>query len=53
LNAKYSYKKKAEISSTLAYRLNDNPLFTSSGEQLNSDNHERRIQFWLKGSLYF
>jgi hemolysin activation/secretion protein len=53
LNAKYNYKKKAEISSTLAYRLNDNPLFTSTGEQLNLDNHERRVQFWLKGSLYF
>ena len=53
LNAKYSYKKKAEISSTLAYRLNDNPLYTSTGEQLNLDNHNRSVQFWLKGSLFF
>ena len=53
LNAKYSYKKKAEISSTLAYRLNDNPLYTSTGEQLNLDSHNRSVQFWLKGSLFF
>jgi hemolysin activation/secretion protein len=53
LDAKYRYKKKAEISGTLAYRLNDNPLFTSTGDQLNIDNHERSVQFWLKGSLFF
>ncbi len=53
LNAKYSYKKKAEISSTLAFRLDDNPLFTSTGEQLNLDKHNRNVQFWIKGSLFF
>ena len=53
LEAKYRYKKKAEVSGTLAYRLNDNPLFTYEGEQVNVDHHERSVQFWLKGSLFF
>ncbi len=53
LDAKYRYKKKAEVSGTLAYRLNDNPLFTQNGDQLNVDNHERSVQFWLKGSYFF
>lgn len=53
LDAKYRYKKKAEVSGTLAYRLNDNPLFNGNGDQLNVDNHERSIQFWLKGSYFF
>jgi len=53
LDAKYRYKNKAEITSTLAYRLNDNPLYTATGEQLNIDSHDRRFQIWLKGSLYF
>jgi hemolysin activation/secretion protein len=53
LDAKYRYKKNAEISSTLAFRLNDNPLFTSTGDQLNVDNHEHSVQFWLKGSYFF
>ena len=53
LDAKYRYKKKAEVSGTLAYRLNDNPLFNGNGDQLNVDSHERSVQFWLKGSYFF
>lgn len=52
-DAKYRYKKKAEISGAVAYKLGDNPLYTWTGEQLNVDKHERSVQFWLKGSFFF
>jgi hemolysin activation/secretion protein len=53
LDAKYRYKKKAEISGTLAFPLNDNPLFNQRGEALNVDNQNRDVQLWLKGSFFF
>ncbi len=53
LNTKYRYKKKAEISGALAFPLNDNPLHNSRGEELNVDNQNRNVQFWLKGSYFF
>ncbi len=52
-DAKYRYKKKVEISGTLAFPINDNPLYNSSGDQINLDGHNRDAQFWLKGSLLF
>jgi hemolysin activation/secretion protein len=53
IDAKYRYKKKAEISGTLAVPLKDNPLYNASGEQLNVDNRNRDVQLWLKGSYFF
>jgi hemolysin activation/secretion protein len=53
IDAKYRYKKKAEISGTLAIPLNDNPLYNSSGKELNVDNRNRDVQLWLKGSYFF
>ena len=53
LDAKYRYKKKAEISGTIALPLGENPLYNGSGEQINVDSHDRNVQFWLKGSLFF
>ena len=42
-----------DISGVLAYRIGDNPLHTSTGEQLNSDNNYSRIQAWIKISSKF
>ena len=53
VDAKYRYKKKAEISGTIAFPLHDNPKYNGNGEQLNVDNHDRSVQFWLKGSFFF
>jgi hemolysin activation/secretion protein len=53
LDAKYTYKKKAELSGVIAVPLNDNPKYNNSGEQLNIDNHDRNVQFWLKGTFFF
>lgn len=53
LNAKFRYKKKAEISGVLAFPLKDNPLRNQKGEELNVDNQNRDVQFWLKGSYFF
>ena len=53
LDAKYRYKKKAEISGVLAFPLNDNPLYNQKGEALNVDNQNRDVQLWLKGSYFF
>ena len=53
LDAKYRFKKKVEISGTLAVPLKDNPLFNSSGNELNVDNRNRDVQLWLKSSYLF
>ena len=42
-----------DINGVLAYRIGDNPLHTSTGEQLNSDNNYSRIQAWIKISSKF
>ena len=52
LLAKYQYEK-IQISGLLAWRLGDNPLYTQSGMQLNTDNQYRAVQAWIKGSFFF
>ena len=52
LTAKYTYKQ-VNVASSLAYRVGNNPLYTSSGQQLNADNAYKTVQVWVKVSLYF
>jgi hypothetical protein len=52
LSAKYQYQK-VQLSGALAWRVGNNPLYNSSGQQLNADNQYRSVQGWIKGSLYF
>jgi hemolysin activation/secretion protein len=53
LEANYNYKKKAAFAATVATPIGTNPLHTSNGEQLNTDNHDRTLQFWLKANYFF
>ena len=48
----YKYNE-LNINGALAYRIGDNPLRTSTGEQLNADNDYKRIQAWLRMSYNF
>jgi hemolysin activation/secretion protein len=41
------------VNGALAYRIGDNPLRNSTGEQLNVDNDYKRIQAWLRMSYNF
>jgi hemolysin activation/secretion protein len=52
VTAKYEYKKFL-IQGALAFRLGQNPLYNSSGAQLNVDNAYNPVQLWVKGSYYF
>jgi hemolysin activation/secretion protein len=52
LSAKYQYQR-VQLSGSLAWRLGNNPLYTQSGQQLNSDNQYRDVQGWIKGSIFF
>jgi len=49
---KYSYEKLS-VNGILAFRLGDNPLYNSSGLQLNADNAYRTVQAWLRASYIF
>lgn len=52
LSAKYQYQK-VQISGSLAWRVGSNPLYTQSGQQLNTDNMYRTVQGWIKGTIFF
>lgn len=52
ITVKYAYNTFL-ISAAAAYRIGNNPLYTSSGQQLNADNAYRSIQGWIKGSWAF
>jgi hemolysin activation/secretion protein len=52
LSAKYQYQR-VQLSGSLAWRLGNNPLYTQSGQQLNTDNQYRDVQGWIKGSIFF
>jgi len=41
------------VNAILAMRLGDNPLYNSSGQQLNTDNAYRQIQGWIRASYAF
>ena len=49
---KFEYEK-LQVSATLALRLGNNPLYNSSGEQLNADNAYKMVQAWVKASYAF
>ncbi|WP_216223188.1 ShlB/FhaC/HecB family hemolysin secretion/activation protein [Polynucleobacter sp. UK-Kesae-W10] len=50
--AKYNYDKLQLIAS-LAFRVGNNPLYNSSGQQINVDNYYRTVQGWIKGTYFF
>jgi hemolysin activation/secretion protein len=52
LTAKYGWNN-FQLQAALAYRLGQNPLHTSTGAQLNSDNAYRSVQAWVKGTYSF
>jgi hemolysin activation/secretion protein len=52
LTAKYLYDHWL-VNATLALRVGQNPLYNSSGLQLNADNAYRTVQAWIKGSYAF
>ena len=52
LTAKYSIDK-VQLSATLAFRVGNNPLYNSSGQQVNVDNYYRTTQGWIKGTFFF
>ena len=52
LSAKYKYNE-LNVDGALAYRIGDNPLRNSTGEQLNVDNDYKKIQAWLRLSYNF
>ena len=52
LTAKYTYNNLI-ISAALAFRVGQNPLYNSKGEQLNADNAYRPVQGWLRVSYMF
>jgi hypothetical protein len=52
LLARYSFNR-IQLSSALAWRVGNNPLWNSNGEQLNADNHYRTVQAWVKATVYF
>jgi hypothetical protein len=41
------------FNAALAYRIGDNPLYNSSGQQLNNDNLYRKVQGWISATYFF
>ncbi len=52
LTAKYAWDD-FQLQAVLAFRLGDNPLHSSTGAQLNTDNAYRKAQAWVKGTYLF
>ena len=51
-SAKYFYER-AVVSASLAFRVGNNPLYNSSGQQLNVDNSYKTMQAWVRASIPF
>ena len=49
---KYNYDNWA-FDAMAAFRIGQNPLYNSSGQQLNVDNFYRRVQAWIRGTYSF
>ena len=49
---KYNYDNWA-FDAMAAFRIGQNPLYNSSGQQLNVDNFYRRVQAWVRGTYSF
>ena len=52
MTAKYFYDR-AVVSASLAFRVGNNPLYNSSGQQLNVDNSYKTMQAWVRASIPF
>jgi len=52
VSGRFTYKRMT-VDAVLAYRVGNNPLYTSTGQQLNSDNSYKTVQGWLRASFYF
>jgi hemolysin activation/secretion protein len=52
VTAKYLYDR-AVVSASLAFRVGNNPLYNSSGQQLNVDNSYKTMQAWVRASIPF
>ncbi|MDH6242323.1 hemolysin activation/secretion protein [Polynucleobacter sphagniphilus] len=52
ITAKYSYDKVL-VTASLAARIGNNPLYNSSGQQLNVDNSYKSVQAWIRASIPF
>lgn len=52
VSAKYFYER-AVVSASLAFRVGNNPLYNSSGQQLNVDNSYKTMQVWVRASIPF
>lgn len=52
ITARFSYGR-ALISASLAARIGNNPLYNSSGQQLNTDNAYKAVQAWVRGTIPF
>ena len=52
ITAKFTYDQLL-VSASLAARIGNNPLYNSSGQQLNVDNAYRSVQAWVRASIPF
>jgi hemolysin activation/secretion protein len=52
LLAKYAWQN-FQLQSAMAFRIGDNPLRSSTGAQLNTDNRYNSVQVWLRGTYFF
>lgn len=52
ISAKYFYGR-AVVSGSLAFRVGNNPLYNSSGQQLNVDNSYKTMQAWVRANIPF
>ncbi len=52
LTLKYTYERWL-VNAALALRVGENPLYNSSGQQLNTDNAYRTVQAWVRASYAF
>lgn len=49
---KFSYDRLS-VNALAAFRIGENPLYNSSGQQLNADNAYKSVQFWVKATYVF
>ena len=52
ITARFSYERLL-VSASLAARIGNNPLYNSSGQQLNVDNAYKSVQAWVRASIPF
>lgn len=52
LSGRFTYEQ-ATLEAALAFRVGNNPLYNSTGQQLNADNTYKAVQGWIRGTFYF